>query len=87
MLKKTLVICFVSLIALLTVACSDDSEDTCEHLNEICASKMGYQKIDCSTVNSKYDSASDAEKEKSDKVNECINDTDSCDTAIACATK
>lgn len=86
MLKKIIVVSVVASIALLCAACSSDAEDACEHLNEICASKQGFTKMDCAKSKADYDKLSDADKEKSDKIIECIMDKDSCDQAAACMT-
>ncbi len=86
MLKKIVVVSLVASIALLTMACGDDSEDACEKVNELCASQQGFTKADCSKSGDKYDALSDAEKEKSDKVADCIDDATTCEGAIKCAT-
>ena len=84
MLKKTLVLGFVSLITLLIVACGNSTKDACEHVNEVCASKQGFTKSDCSQAEAKYDALSDADKEKADKIADCVNDADTCDAVLAC---
>ncbi len=83
---RKLVACVATVMMLLSVACSKDVEDACEHLNEICSSKQGFQKLDCSKAKSDYDKASDADKEKSDKIKDCVLDKDTCDQALTCAT-
>jgi hypothetical protein len=85
LLKRILVVSVVASLGVVIAACSDDAGDACEHLNEICASKEGFQKADCSKAEAEYDKLSDSDKEKSDKVIECIMDKDSCDDAIKCA--
>jgi hypothetical protein len=85
LLKKILVLTVVGSLAVVIAACSDDAEDACEHINEICASKQGFQKADCSKSADEYDKLSDSDKEKADKMVECIMDKDGCDDALKCA--
>lgn len=85
MLKKIVVVSLVALVTLLTVACGNDAEDACEHINELCSSQEGYVKGDCSKSSDDYDKLSDADKEKADKIADCINDADNCDAAVKCA--
>ncbi len=85
MFKKIVVVSLVACIALLTMACGDDSEDACEKVNELCASQEGFSKADCSKSSDKYDALSDADKEKADKAADCIDDATTCEGAIKCA--
>lgn len=77
---------FAGLIVL-AAACGNSSKDACEHMNELCASSQSGPKVtaDCSQAESKYDSLSDADKEKADKANDCINDATTCEAALKCA--
>lgn len=87
LIKRIVIASLVACFALLTAACSDDVEDACEHTNELCASKAGYQKADCAKQNDAYDKLTDAQKEKADKQVECAMDADTCDGVIACLAK
>lgn len=82
--KKVLVVSLVASLTLLVMACSADAEDSCERANELCASRAGFVKSDCSRSSDDYDKLSDAQKEKADRVIECIDDADSCDEVVKC---
>jgi hypothetical protein len=84
--KRILVVSIVASLGLLTAACSDDAEDACEHINEVCASQQGFTKQDCSKSSENYDKLSDAEKEKADKLVDCVMDADTCTAVTACVT-
>lgn len=84
--KKIVTVSVVAAIALAAAACSDSAEDACEHINEKCASQEGFTKADCSKSNDEYDKLSDSDKEKADKIKDCIMDADACTAIIACAT-
>jgi hypothetical protein len=86
MLKKIIVLSVVSTIALLSMACSDDAEDACEHINEKCASQQGFTANDCAKSNDEYDKLTDAQKEQADKLIECVMDKDSCEAITGCLT-
>lgn len=84
-LKRIVIVSMVGTFALLTAACSDDSKDACEHVNEVCASQQGFTKQDCSKADESYDKLSDSDKEKADKQIECIMDADTCEAVTKCA--
>ena len=86
MLKKIIVLSLVSTVALLSMACSDDAEDACEHINEKCASQQGFTANNCGTANDEYDKLTDAQKEQADKLIECVMDKDDCAAITTCLT-
>jgi len=87
MFKKAIVVCTTAIVVLLCTACSKDAEDACEHMNELCGTQEGFTKADCSKSKDDYDKLSDADKEKSDKMVECIMDANTCEAAVGCALK
>src|SRR6478735_3207554 len=69
---------------ILVAACGNSAEDSCEKLNDLCASQKGYVKADCSNAGDRYDKLSDADKEKADKASDCLDDAKDCAGGFAC---
>jgi hypothetical protein len=79
LLKRIAIVTVAATIGFLSAACSDDSEDACKHINDVCKLKL-----DCSKANDDYDKLSDADKEKQDKAIDCVMDADTCDAIQKC---
>lgn len=67
---------------ILVAACGNSAKDSCEKLNELCSAQ--HLTSDCSQAEDRYDKLSDADKEKADKADDCIDDAKDCAGALAC---
>lgn len=83
LLKRILIASIVASLGVLTAACSDDAEDACEHIKEVCKEASGSS--DCSKANDEYDKATDAQKEAYDKIIECVMDAENCEAVAKCS--
>lgn len=61
-----------------------DTEDACEHINNLCANEDGFRKHDCSNSNADYEKLSSSDKELADTIVPCIMNAESCTSAFQC---
>lgn len=81
LLKRILIASVVASVAILTAACGNDAEDACNHIKEKCEQ---LKSLDCSKANDEYDKLSDSDKEKQDKIIDCVMDADTCEAIGKC---
>ena len=86
MLKKTVVLTVVASLTLLVVACKNDGESVCEHLNDICKQNQNCEEAG-KKYDADYDKLTDAQKDAADDYVDCVDDADTCDQVSPCLQK
>lgn len=84
-MKKLIIL---SMVAMFAGACGPTAESACEDLKDTCEGDKTYGEavkgVKCEDAQKDYDDSSDAEKEASDKIIDCIDEAEDCTTKMAC---
>ena len=78
----------IFLLAAFMIGCGDSGppspQAACQKGNNLCKDMEGAQEMDCAAAQAQYDTASDEDKAKTDKVNQCILASSDCMAASIC---